>query len=261
MEKLNQTDYKLILKLENKLQYSFQNKKLLLNAITHRSWIGDTEQHPDYTNHNETLEYLGDSVLDLIISKLIIFINPSFTEGDLTKIRASLVNKNSLAKKAEILALGEVLRLGKGEKRTHGEQKPSILADAFEAVCGALFLDAGFNRTLDLISPLFTEDINTILVNEGTFSSANFGDFKSELQEFTQGKYKLLPIYKFLGSDNKEEPAFHFAVMINNRVIAEGEGTSKKKAQQNAAFKALETLKDDTINWKEKLSGNESNEK
>ncbi len=225
--------------LEQRLGYTFRDKALALQALTHRSYVGDFGTVEDA--HSETLEFLGDAVIDLVVGALLMERFPDDEEGELTKKRAFLVNKNSLAKKAERLELGELVRLGKGEDLSKGRTKPSILADAFEAVFGAVFKDSGYDKVAELLEPLFSE-INNI--DGALFTHALFGDYKSALQEITQATHKALPTYRFVDTKGPEHhQVFCFEVLLNGEPLAQGSGHSKKLAQQAAAKKGLELLK------------------
>src|SRR5215470_3233986 len=169
--------------LEAILRYSFQQKELLKLALTHRS----SHLQPG-EEHNEKLEFLGDSVLGLAMSDLLMRRFPQASEGDLSKMRASLVNAQVLATKAAALSLGRWLRLGGGEERSGGREKPSILASAYEAVLGAVYLDGGFTPAYELVSRHFTDEL------EETSRRVLF-DSKTRLQEISQKIFKEIPLY------------------------------------------------------------------
>src|SRR6266852_5842231 len=169
--------------LESILSYSFQRKELLSLALTHRSY--PLQPHEE---HNERLEFLGDSVLGLAMSDLLLRRFPEANEGDLSKMRASLVNARVLASKATALSLGHWLRLGGGEERSGGREKPSILASAYEAVLGAVYLDGGFAPAYELVSQHFIADLEEQ-------SRALLFDCKTRLQEITQKIFKEIPVY------------------------------------------------------------------
>src|SRR5262245_55641725 len=169
--------------LERTLTYSFHNKELLSLALTHRS----APLHPG-ESHNEKLEFLGDAVLGLAMSDLLMQHFPEASEGDLSKMRASLVNARVLAIKAAAISLGQWLRLGGGEERSGGREKPSILAAAYEALLGALYLDGGFPPARALVARHFAEDL------EEKSQVASF-DSKTRLQEITQKIFREIPIY------------------------------------------------------------------
>jgi ribonuclease III len=234
----NKNDIELVSLLEQSLGYTFKNKDLALHALTHRSWIGDFGKPGN--EHSETLEFLGDAVIDLAIATLLMKKYPQWTEGELTKNRAFLVNQKHLSEKGMQINLGELLRIGRGEEHSNGRVKPSILSDAFEAVFGAVYSDSGFNKTLELLTDLFQE-IGEF--DSSISSSIMMGDFKSILQEMTQATYKSLPEYRFIGVKGPEHnQQFLFEVTVNEEFVAEGSGKTKKSAQQEAARLAIELI-------------------
>jgi ribonuclease-3 len=213
------------------LHYSFQRKELLTLALTHRSLAlrpGD--------EHNEKLEFLGDSVLGLAMSDLLMRRFPEASEGDLSKMRAALVNAQILATKAASISLGEWLRLGGGEERTRGREKPSILAAAYEAVLGAVYLDGGFAPAHAIVSRHFAEELEeksrTILF-----------DCKTRLQEITQKIFKEIPVYTVVEARGPEhQRQFISQVSIAGRLYGRGMGPNKKSADQAAAAETLAML-------------------
>jgi len=220
--------------LQNSLAYLFNDIDLLRQAITHRSFVNE---HPESEwKHNERLEFLGDAVLNLSLSTLLFKLYPDLPEGHLSKIRAGQVNEKNLSSLSRHLGLGIYLLIGKGEERTGGREKPSILADTFEAVLGAIYLDGGFKAALAFINRLFQPQFE----KGTTFSSR---DYKTLLQEYCQGRMKTVPDYKVFreeGPDHKK--IFFVEVIIQGQVISIGKGKTKKAAQQKAAEKALVQL-------------------
>lgn len=218
--------------LEATLPYSFHNKELLSLALTHRS----APLQPG-ENHNERLEFLGDSVLSLAMSDLLMQRFPEASEGDLSKTRASLVNAQVLATKAAMISLGRWLRLGGGEARSGGREKPSILAAAYEAVLGAVYLDGGFAPARRLIASHFAENL------EGKPQGETF-DSKTRLQEITQKIFRATPVYTVVetrGLDHQK--MFISQVSIAGKQYGRGEGQNKKGADQAAALQTLELLR------------------
>lgn len=214
--------------LEEALGYHFKRQELLKEALTHRSW-----GYPDF----ERLEFLGDSVLELCISHLLFEILPMYKEGELSKIRASLVRGERLAEIAKSLSLGDYLLLGKGEEQTGGRQKASILASAFEALVGAVYLDGGFERALEVVRKCFSPYLEEV---KGNWRDI---DFKTQLQEGVQARFKDLPQYVLLSQSGPEhEKTFEVAVMVKGQVWGKGRGKSKKEAEQRAAEEALKRL-------------------
>ncbi len=199
--------------------------------MTHRSFVNE---HPELMwKHNERLEFLGDAVLNLALSDMLLKIYPDLPEGRLSKIRAGQVNEKKLASLSLQLGLGDYLLLGKGEERTGGREKISLLADTFEAVLGAIYLDGGFSSALIFVDRLFRSQFSV----DHDLSSQ---DYKTLLQEYCQGKLKTVPHYRVFreeGPDHKK--IFFVEVTIQDRIVSSGKGRTKKEAQQKAAEKAL----------------------
>ena len=214
--------------------YKFKNPELLNSALTHRSFA---HEHPGEKD-NERMEFLGDSVINLIIGNLLMEMFPEASEGQLTRMRASLVSEAPLAKIARSIGLGEVLRLGHGEELSGGKNKNSILADGYEALIGAIFIDGGFKKTKKVVSKHFSSLIKELNKKE------IFLDFKTRLQELTQELFHTIPVYrtvKEMGPEHKKK--FEIIITVNGRAYGKGKGKSKKEAEQNAAKKAFETIK------------------
>ena len=217
-------------RLEKHLNYAFEDKTLLILALTHRSFVNEeASQHED----NERLEWLGDAVLDLIITDALFQHYPNLNEGKLSRMRAELVSEVGLYALIKDWNLGQWLLLGKGEIKTGGINKISLLSNAFEALIGALYLDAGFERTKAIVTQLFEPSFNTIdLVNS---------DYKTQLQEYTQSKFNAVPIYKLIHTQGDEhEKTFEIAVVLDDKTIGCGQGKTKKQASQRAAQSALD---------------------
>jgi len=223
--------------LQEKLTPSFCDGKLLVQALTHKSFHNENEEQS--VGHNERLEFLGDAVLDLILSDLLMQRFPQLAEGDLSKIRASFVNETVLADMACECGLKEAVRLGKGEVRTGGGNKPRILASAFEAIIGAYYLDAGFQKAFQWVEELFISRLENLDLNLH-FSM----DYKTRFQELIQERYREAPKYVVIGTEGPEhEKIFYVEVHVVGKVVASGQGQSKKLAEQEAARLALEKLK------------------
>lgn len=222
--------------LQEKLGHSFQDEKLLAQAITHKSF--HNENSSDSPGHNERLEFLGDAVLDLVLSDLLMNRFPELPEGDLSKIRASFVNEAVLADMAREFGLDEVVRLGRGEILTGGAQKPRILASVLEAIIGAYYLDAGFLNSFKWVEELFSQRFENLDL------SLHFAlDYKTRLQELVQERHRQAPVYSVTGSDGPDhEKIFYVEVCISGDAVASGQGRSKKAAEQEAARLALEKL-------------------
>ena len=216
---------------ETRFGYRFRRQELLTLALTHCSFPLKPGEET-----NEKLEFLGDAVLDLAISDLLLQRFPESREGELSKMRAALVNARVLAQKAEALSLGRWLRLGWGEERSGGRQKGSILACAYEAVLGAVYLDGGFGPALRLVADHFAPDL------EHKPAIGQF-DSKTRLQELTQKIFKQIPTYEVVevtGPDHQKR--FVSQVMIAGKAYGRGEGPNKKSAHQAAAWQTLAVL-------------------
>jgi ribonuclease III len=223
--------------LEKKLGYTFKDIELFIQAFCHSSYAN--EQLDSSPGDNERLEFLGDAVLDLAISHILMCRFKDATEGDLSKFRATVVDEAGLYEVALGLGLGEHLLLGKGEEQTQGREKPSILADTTEALIGAIYLDAGFDTAMEIIEGLFA----SLLDRVGTQELLH--DFKSLLQEYSQQSCKTLPRYRLVKETGPaHDRSFQVALTLRGEVLAEGEGRSKKEAEQNAAREAFFYLKE-----------------
>ena len=221
--------------LESDLGYEFKDLGLLNVALTHRSFINESSE-PGLQD-NERMEFLGDAVLDLCISDLLMKKYPDYNEGRLSRMRSLLVNEYPLAEMGRKFSLGEYLRLGKGEEGSGGRKKNSILSNAFEAVVAAVYLDSGFDRISavleKLFEPLLLQNADDLL----------FRDFKTQLQEVSQELFKTIPKYSLMdeyGPDH--DKTFVVQLGIANRIRTSGMGKSKKEAEQEAARRALEEL-------------------
>jgi ribonuclease III len=223
--------------LEILMGYSFKNQALLLQALTHRSFVNEHEA--EKLRHNESLEFLGDSVLGFLISSRIFKHYPELTEGELSKMKAYLVSAANLVKLAEIIRLGEFVLLSRGEEKTGGRSKRAIVVDAYEAIIGAIYMDGGVEAASDFVD----RQIEAFLEGQD-LKELTYGDFKSALQEHLHNLGRPEPIYRVvdeIGPDHKK--TFVVQVMIRDEVIAESSGRTKKEAQQSAARLALESLK------------------
>ncbi|MFH1674991.1 MAG: ribonuclease III [Pseudomonadota bacterium] len=225
-----------IASLEHSLEYKFNNIELMQEALRHSSFVN--EQSDFSLTNNERLEFLGDSVLDLIISHLLMIRFPEMNEGDLSKMRAAIVNETQLADVAQELSLGSHLMLGKGEALAHGYEKKSILADTLEAVLAAIYLDGGIDSVSKVIESLFAERVNSLalkLIKK---------DFKSRLQENAQFRFKIIPLYEVISEDGpSHDKTFTVRMTVGSDISTEGIGKSKKEAEQDAAEKGLKLLK------------------
>ncbi len=217
--------------LEKKLKIQFRDKKILKRALCHRSYIIEQANEKE---SNERLEFLGDAVLELIVSKFLFIKFPQMKEGEMTNLRAMLVNTKRLANIAKGLGIPEYILLSKGEQKTFGREKESILADTFEAILGAIYYDQGFSAAEKFIEENLLIKINDVILE---LSQANP---KGQFQEISQEVTGITPIYKVLkeeGPDHKKN--FTVGVYLNDELVAKGKGKSKQEAETNAALNAL----------------------
>jgi len=216
--------------LQQRLQHSFSDPALLTRAVTHRSFAAD---------HNERLEFLGDSVLNLAVADLLYQRLSALPEGDLSRIRANLVKQDTLHQLAVALGLPEVVRLGEGEVRSGGSRRPSILADALEALIGAVYLDAGYAAAQALVQRLF----QGVEINPQMQASAK--DAKTELQEWLQARKLKLPLYRVVGTlGAAHRQTFDVECEVPELNLSErGIGNSRRAGEQAAAAVMLQTLK------------------
>jgi ribonuclease-3 len=222
-----------IAKFENRIEYVFADKKLLIQAFTHRSFIN--EHQKSGLSHNERLEFLGDAVLELVVTDFLYKKYTNKTEGELTASRASLVNSVTLAEIASKVYLEELLLLSKGESKDTGKARQTILADAFEAIIGAIYLDSGYLQAEKFITKFLLSEHKQI-IERGLLK-----DSKSKIQEKSQEIFGLTPNYKILKETGPDHDKFFtVGIFFGNEKIAQGEGKSKQEAEQKAAQKALE---------------------
>ena len=220
--------------LEERIGYQFRDKALLKQALTHSSFTN--EQKINRAKNYERLEFLGDAVLELVSSEFLFKEYPEVPEGELTKQRASMVCEPSLAFCARDLELGEFIRLGKGEESTGGRGRDSITSDAMEAVIGAIYLDGGMDGAKAFIDRFILSDLE---------DKQLFYDSKSNLQELVQGKFKKELSYELLEESGPEhDKTFRAAVRMEGKVLGEGQGRTKKAAEQQAAYRALLMLRE-----------------
>ena len=216
--------------LEHQLNYKFQSEKLIIEALTHKSYKKPYD--------NERLEFLGDAVMDLIVGEYLFKKFTKSDEGKLSKIRASLVNETGFDKLARVLKLGEYILLSNAEENNGGREKSSLLSNAFEALMGAIYLESGLKKVEEIAIKLIEDNYEEISLD------SLFRDFKTTLQELTQARFGMTPEYKVVasrGPDHLKE--FEVAVIIEDKEYARASGKSKKIAQQIAAEIAVKTLK------------------
>jgi len=218
--------------LEDVLGYNFKDRSLLLRALTHTSFANENYKKDSRIKSNERTEFVGDAVLGLIVGTYIYCSFPNMPEGKMSKLRASVVCEATLAKLACALQIDKYLRLGIGEEQTGGRTKPSLLADAFESVLGAVYLDGGFEAAQEAFLPLLIPEITEREV------SSFFSDYKSALQELL-GKKHTVAQYTIVDTRGPDHDRIFTAEVVAGDVVACGEGKTKKEAEQNAAQKAL----------------------
>ncbi len=219
--------------LEKKLGLSFKNKDFLVQAFCHRSYINE---NPDFNlGQNERLEFLGDAVLELVVTEYLYHSYPEKSEGELTNWRAALVNTKMISKVGQKLGFENCILLSNGEQKEKGKARQYILADTFEAVIGAIYIDSGYLEAQKFIKNYLLRELPKII------SLGLFKDPKSELQEIAQEKLEVTPTYKIIkesGPDHNK--SFLMGVFLSDEMIAKGEGGSKKEAEEVAARKALQ---------------------
>ena len=228
---------KKIEKLEYKIGYIFQNKELLVHALRHSSYANEKKMAK--YECNERLEFLGDAVLELISSEFLFYGNPEMPEGQMTKLRASMVCEPALAFCARELGLGDYLLLGKGEDATGGRKRESVTSDALEALIGAIYLDGGFASAKEFILTHVLNDLE---------HKRLFYDSKTILQEIVQGKLGKTINYRLIGEEGPDHnKSFRVEVLLGDLVYGTGTGRTKKAAEQTAAYHAILRLKDEHI--------------
>lgn len=218
-----------------KLNYKFKNKKLLYEAFTHRSYVNE-HNSPNIKN-NERLEFLGDSVMDLITTEYIYHNNYKSNEGELSKFKSQIISEAVFSNIARDLELGKYLFLSNGEIMNGGRDRNSVLGDVFEALVGAIFEDSDYNTTKDIVLKLLEVKINNIDKIDGVL------DYKTTLQEITQLKFKIIPIYEILTESGPDhDKTFEVVVKINDKVYGKGIAKNKKTAEKKAAKQAIDKL-------------------
>jgi ribonuclease-3 len=216
--------------LQESLGYRFKDGALLRRCLTHVSC-----ERKKTDGHNEVLEFLGDAVLDLAVSDLLMQRNPEKSEGDLSRMRAALVNSAVLAEKAAELKIGALLRLGKGEERSEGRSKPSILAGAFEALLGGIYKEGGYEAARKVVERYFVDDVSGKKLGQH--------DYKTRLQEISQMLFRTPPSYQVVAESGPDHEKFFVTeISVGGKVLGKGEGRSKKLSEQAAAKIALQEL-------------------
>ena len=224
----------MISNLAKKLNINFNNIDLLQTALTHRSYLNE---HKKIKEHNERLEFLGDAVLELIVSTYLYNTYSKRPEGELTSFRSAIVKTTSLADASRELGLGEYLRMAKGEEVSGGKDKDYLLANTFEAVLGAIYLDQGYQKCKELVQEILIVKLEDIVENRLDIDS------KTSIQEIAQSEFKVTPIYEVIeenGPDHDRE--FVVVVKLDNKIIGKGKGSSKQKAEESAATDGLKYI-------------------
>lgn len=235
---MTQNDSDVLLEdLQELIGHRFSDKQLLHNALMHRSYVNENP-HLHLTD-NERLEFLGDAALDLAVSHLLIERFPHYDEGKLSRLRAGIVNEKQLALLATELELGAALHLGKGEDLSGGRSKPSLLANAYEAVLAAIYLDGGLKTLIKIVEMHFSR----FLSEDEDLPQALDKDYKTRLQEVVQSREKTVPHYRLEAEEGPDHnKRFRVSVWLKDQLLALGSGPTKKSAQQKAAGRALRLL-------------------
>lgn len=226
-----------LLEIQRRLHYQFSRPELLELALTHPSYA---HEHPDEGGeeyHNQRLEFLGDAVLDFLVAAWLYNDYPDFSEGPLTRLRATLVCTTTLASLAQRLGLGDALRLGKGEEESGGNARAANLCDAFEALAGALYLDGGMETVWQPLAPWFAQEAGAIMRAE------TYVDAKSRFQEWAQAERGITPVYQIIDENGPDHAKMFTAqVLLHEQVAGVGHGSSKRVAEQFAAQAAVDAL-------------------
>lgn len=234
MDPTTQTD---LFKLQQELGYEFKDLDILGEALRHSSFVNENPELE--IQDNERLEFLGDAVLNLVVGHILMKRYPALNEGDLSKIRAGLVNESQLAAIAQQMDLGSYIQLGKGEIQTKGWEKKSILANTFEALIAAVYLDGGFDAIFQIIDGCFSPLFDVFVTSPAT------QDYKSRVQELVQMKRQEMPVYTVVRESGPDHNKTFRVRLEVGELQAEGAGKSKKAAEQDAAKKGLELLNSD----------------
>lgn len=223
-----------LLEVQRRLSYQFRQPDLLQLALTHPSYAHEHPEVGGEEHHNQRLEFLGDAVLDFLVAAWLYRNYPEFSEGPLTRLRATLVRTETLAALAQDLGIGDSLRLGRGEEDSGGHTRAANLCDALEAVIGALFLDGGLDIAWQRLEQWFAEEARSILHAE------SYVDAKSRFQEWAQAELSITPVYQIVDEDGPDHAkSFTAQVLLDTNVAGEGRGSSKRSAEQAAALDAL----------------------
>ncbi len=216
-----------------KLDIKVNDKHLIINAFVHSSYVNE---NPKYKHNNERLEFIGDAVLQILVSDFLYKLKPKLTEGDMTLYRAKLVREEALASYSRQMSLNQFLLLGSGEESTGGRDRDSIIADLFEAFLGAVYLDSGIDNARKIVDYIIPKDISKIDIHAVT-------DYKTKLQEYVQSDRREAVSYEVVSTKGPSNaPEFEVIVKLNELIYGRGIGTSKKRAEQMAAKNAFDKL-------------------
>ena len=240
--------------LENSLGYEFRKPELLAHALVHRSWLSGKEM--PYWENNERLEFLGDSILNMLVTEYLYKTYPHLPEGDLSKMKSIVVSGQALTKIARSWNLGEYLRVGQGEARNGGRNRDSLLEDAFEAILGAIYLDSDIRQCRKFLERHIFPNIQEVVSEE------DFINYKSALLEYMQARGLTPPDYELISETGPEHcKEFEMSLVFRGEEYGRGKGSSKKKAEQEVARKALERLKTEEASRKNAIEAIEKPEK
>ena len=239
MKKLNQKKNDMtennIKDIEQILGVTFSNKEYIQMALTHRSFLN--EHKDENIGNNERLEFLGDAVLELIISDYLYKTYPEYPEGDLTSFRSATVRTESLAMASRELKVGQFLRMSKGEEDSGGADKDYLLANTYESILGAIYMDQGYEKAKEFVFKTLVPKIENVVENRSDIDS------KTRIQEMIQSKFKVTPTYDVLKEEGPDhDKKFVVGIKINEKIIGEGEGSSKQKAEEDAATNGINFL-------------------
>lgn len=224
--------------LLKKLDIPFKDESLYFEALTHRSYLNEKDN--DAKSHNERLEFLGDAVLELVITEYLYKQFPQRPEGELTSFRAAVVRTDSLAQEARNLGYGEYLMMSKGEQSTGGKDKDYLLANSFEAMLGAMYLDLGYDFSKNFVYKTLVPKIEDIVNNRSDI------DAKTKFQEVAQAIYRITPIYQVISEEGPDhDKQFNVAVLLGEKEFGRGTGASKQRAEEQAAIQALKSIEEE----------------
>lgn len=233
--KITSEEKKQLRAVEKRISYSFKKKEILRRALTHKSYAN--ERRWEASQHNERLEFLGDAVLELAVSEFLMERFPDYSEGELSKLRAGIVNERQLTELAREIELGTYLYLGRGEEQTSGREKSSLLADTYEALLGGIYLDGGYKKVKKIIHRQYARLLDKTPVQHF------YRDYKTDLQERSQAQFRSIPRYRLAGERGPDHSkTFEVELYIRDRLMGRGSGRSKKEAEQAAAREALDEL-------------------